>query len=33
MKNVRSSGTASRLIMGYQLIRDVTGCEFLVHVI
>ena len=28
MKKVRSSGTASSLITGYQLIQEVTGCEF-----
>ena len=28
MKNVRSSGSASRLIMHCQLIQETTGCEF-----
>ena len=28
MKNVRSSGSASRLVMRYQLIQEVTRCEF-----
>ena len=28
MKNVRSSGPARRLMMGYQLIQEVIGCEF-----
>jgi hypothetical protein len=28
MKNVRSSGSASRLVRRYQLIQEGTGCEF-----
>ena len=33
VKNVRSSGTASSFLMGYQLIEEATGREILVYVI